>query len=573
MLDRSGQLRLTAIDNEQIGARAKTLVGHALGSIASSQNLGHRHEVVCLVQFGLNFKTTVLALVGASVGKHHHRGDGKGSMQRRDIEALDTHRRRRQRQRAFELQERLIGAVVSVPRSHHVAHEGMARIFGCHIEQTVLFATLRPMEMAGTLALACKPLPQRLRILKLDREVYLSWNISRLVVIALKKARLELFLVNIKTLVENELAGANCSALANDEDASGGDGLLAIEPDDIDIDTGGKNDLLTIVQTPDDLQTTFDACRALKVERLGGIRHLGGQLIDDILAMARQKALDTLDVLGIVCRGNRADTRTRAAPDMVVKAGTPVLCANHIDDVFLALVGLDGTATTTPLRTGCRADGDNLAQRIYRLTCRTAIGIGSKIARSRLMTLTRVFDRGIQVALCNGDKGVALVILEVDVKVRMVLADQVALEYKRLMLGFDNDVVKARHQLHHQRDLLTLILQCHVLTHAGAQVFRLAHVDDIALGILPKVASGLCGNARNLLGKRWYVVVTGHAHLLATKQRRDLGHLKDDGKAKGNNKRGDTRNANVAKSNQNRAAKCPDKVFKRPHDAGACGST
>ena len=159
------------------------------------------------------------------------------------------------------------------------------------------------MEMAGTLTLARKPLPQRLRILKLDGKVDLSWNISRLVVIALKKARLELFLVNIKTLVENELAGANCSALANDEDASGGDGLLAIEPDDIDIDTGGKNDLLTIVQTPDDLQTTFDACRALKVERLGGIRHLGGQLIDDILAMARQKALDTLDVLGIVCRG------------------------------------------------------------------------------------------------------------------------------------------------------------------------------------------------------------------------------------------------------------------------------
>ena len=389
-------------------------------------------------------------------------------MQCRDIEALDTQRRRWQRQRTFELQERLIGAVVSVPRSHHVAHEGMARIFGCHIEQTVLFATLRPMEMAGTLTLARKPLPQRFRILKLDGKVDLSWNISRLVVIALKKARLELFLVNIKTLVENELAGANCSALANDEDASGGDGLLAIETDDIYIDTGGKNDLLTIVQTPDDLQTTFDACRALKVERLGGIRHLGGQLIDDILAMARQKALDTLDVLGIVCRGNHADTRTRAAPDMVVKAGAPVLRANHIDDVFLALVGLDDTATTTPLRTGCGADGDNLAQRIYRLTCRAAIGIRSKIARSRLMTLTRVFDSGIQVALCNGDKGVALVILEVDVKVRMVLTNQIALEHQRLVLGLHHDIVKARHQLHHQRNLLTLILQCHVLTHAGA---------------------------------------------------------------------------------------------------------
>ena len=85
--------------------------------------------------------------------------------------------------------------------------------------------------------------PQRFGVLKLDREIDLGWNISRLVVIALKKARLELFLVNIKTLVKNELAGANCSALANDEDASGGDGLLAIETDDIYIDTGGKKRL------------------------------------------------------------------------------------------------------------------------------------------------------------------------------------------------------------------------------------------------------------------------------------------------------------------------------------------
>ncbi len=67
--------------------------------------------------------------------------------------------------------------------------------------------------------------PSASRILKLDREVYLSWNISRLVVIALKKARLKFLFVDIQTLIENKLAGSNRSALANDEDASGGDGL------------------------------------------------------------------------------------------------------------------------------------------------------------------------------------------------------------------------------------------------------------------------------------------------------------------------------------------------------------
>ena len=207
----------------------------------------------------------------------------------------------------------------------------MARIFGCHIEQTVLFATLRPMEMAGTLALACKPLPQRLRILKLDREVYLSWNISRLVVIALKKARLKFLFVDIQTLIENKLAGSNRSTLTHDKDASGGDGLLAIETDDIDIDTGGKNDLLTVVQTPDDLQTTFDACRALKVERLGGITgctHAAvwvrpdGSFAGGAEDVGRHVALDKL--LGLRARRGWRDgalvISSRASYEMVQKA-------------------------------------------------------------------------------------------------------------------------------------------------------------------------------------------------------------------------------------------------------------
>ena len=236
LLNCSGQLRLAAIDNEQVGTRAKALVRHALGSIATPQNLGHRYEVVRLVQFGLNFKATILALVGTAVGKYHHRSDGKGAVQRRDIETLDAQRRRRQRQRTFELQERLIGAIVSIPRAHHVAHEGMARIFGSHIEQAVLFAALRPMEMARAFALARKPLPQRFGILKLDRKIDLGWNISRLVVIALKKARLKLFLVDIQALIEDELTSSNRSALANDKDTGGRDSLFAIEADDVDID-------------------------------------------------------------------------------------------------------------------------------------------------------------------------------------------------------------------------------------------------------------------------------------------------------------------------------------------------
>ena len=134
MFDGCRQLRLAAVDNKQIGARAKTLVGHALGSVAPTKDLGHRHEVVRLVQFGLDFKASVLALVGMAVGKHHHRRNREGAMQRGNIEALDTHRRLGQCQSTLELQKCLIGAVVGIARAHHVAHKGMTGIFGCHIE-------------------------------------------------------------------------------------------------------------------------------------------------------------------------------------------------------------------------------------------------------------------------------------------------------------------------------------------------------------------------------------------------------------------------------------------------------
>ena len=121
-------------------------------------------------------------------------------------------------------------------------------------------------------------------------------------------------------------------------------------------------------------------------------------------------------------------------------------------------MGLDDTAAATPLRTGCRANGDNLAQRIDGLTRRAAVGIGTKIACSRFMTLARVFDGRKQVALGYRDKGIALIVFKVNIKVRMVLADQVTLEHQRLVLGLDNDVVETGHQLHHERNLLALVL-------------------------------------------------------------------------------------------------------------------
>ena len=82
----------------------------------------------------------------------------------------------------------------------------------------------------------------------------------------------------------------------------------------------------------------------------------------------------------------------------------------------------------------------------------------------------------------------------------MVLADEVSLEHQRLVLVIDHDVVEAGDQLHHEGDLLAVVLQGDVLAHAGAQVLGLAHVDNLAGSVFPQIAAGVGGHLRHLLG-------------------------------------------------------------------------
>ena len=84
------------------------------------------------------------------------------------------------------------------------------------------------------------------------------------------------------------------------------------------------------------------------------------------------------------------------------------------------------------------------------------------------MLLARVLDGGEYVATRDGDVGVGLVVLVIDVEIRMVLGDELAFEDERLMLAFDDDVVEARNELHHERDLCAIVGQRDVLAQASA---------------------------------------------------------------------------------------------------------
>ena len=115
------------------------------------------------------------------------------------------------------------------------------------------------------------------------------------------------------------------------------------------------------------------------------------------------------------------------------------------------------------------------------------------------MLFARVLDGGKYVRLRDGDEGIALIVLKINVEIWPILRNEVTLQYQRFMLIFHYDVVKAPHHLHHQRNLGAIVLQRHILSHTTAQVFCLAYIDNFARTVLPQIAAGTYGNLINLL--------------------------------------------------------------------------
>ena len=152
------ELRLAAVQDEKVGAGAKALVGHALGRVATRDDLCHADDVVGLVELGANLEAAVLRLVGLAGREDDHRGDGVLAMDGRDVEALDPHGRGVQGKRALQLEKRLVGTLVVVAGAQLVAHQGMTGVVGRHLRQMGLLATLRHVDRDLAAAAAAQPL-------------------------------------------------------------------------------------------------------------------------------------------------------------------------------------------------------------------------------------------------------------------------------------------------------------------------------------------------------------------------------------------------------------------------------
>ena len=250
--------------------------------------------------------------------------------------------------------------------------------------------------------------------------------------------------------------------------------------------------MLLVGEAVDGVDARLDARGALEVQLGRRLLHLGLQLVDELAVLARQEALDALDVDAVVLGRDAAAAGAGAQAHVRVEARAGIV--RHERERILLQTALE----LAPVGARRGAQGHDAPGDVHHVAGGAAVGVGAEVLGVRAVLLARVLDGGEHIALRERDERVGLVVLEVGVEERRVLVDEVLLQHERLVLVLHHDVVEAVDLVDQQRDLRALVLEVHVLAHAGAQLLGLAHVDDLAGFVLPKVHSRQRGHAVQL---------------------------------------------------------------------------
>jgi hypothetical protein len=122
------------------------------------------------------------------------------------------------------------------------------------------------------------------------------------------------------------------------------------------------------------------------------------------------------------------------------------------------------------------------------------------VGRAVLAQAARDEDLGETVGEGELDVGVGLVVAQQDVEARLALLDEVVFEREGFVLVGDEDVLDVD-GLAHERAGFGVGLRGfkQIGAHARAQVVGLAHVDDLALGVLVEIHAGLRGQGADFL--------------------------------------------------------------------------
>jgi hypothetical protein len=300
--------------------------------------------------------------------------------------------------------------------------------------------------------------------------------------------------------VEEERFTTEEAPAADEEELHTGVLPLSHEPHDVLVAVFRGDDLLALAHGVQRLHPVAQPRRDLKFLFGGRRLHLGGQLLGQPVVLALEKALDVAHGLVVALAGLQGGAR-RVAPVNVVLETRP------------GLLAVDGDAAGP--------EGKELSHEAEGLPHGGGGIEGPEVGRAVLLHppghhQTRILLVGGQL-----EEGIMLVVPEDDVVARAVPLDQIRFEDQGLELVAGDDELEVPH-LPHQGVGLGVVGSrvLEVRAYASPERGRLAHVDDLPLGVLVEVDTGPVGKQREL--RREVDGGYAHSHSVTTRTARPI---------------------------------------------------
>ena len=258
-------------------------------------------------------------------------------------------------------------------------------------------------------------------------------------------------------------------------------GLSLHKGDNIQFRERTRDNVLSGAQLLDGTQTVAQDGGTLELQFLGGFVHLLGQFTLELFCVALEQRDRLFDQRVILLRTDLAGARRAAAAKVQIQA-RPVL----------ADVPRKGTRTAFQVQ--C------FTNRINRSSCGAAAHVRTKVPRSVMCRLGDNFEIRIGQSGVQPHIGIAFVVLEQNVVLRLVLLYHRVLEHERFKLAVcddDIEVVDMADQL--ARLGVQPFGRLKVVGHAVAEQLGLADVNHLAGLILVHINAGLHGQPAHAL--------------------------------------------------------------------------
>ncbi len=488
---RPRQLALAAIHNQQVGQARKRGVGLVAGGLgtglqglpaaeAARQHFFHAGKIIRPLH-GLNVEAAVHALGGHALFKNHHAAHRGRALGVGDVVTFDAVGRFAQAQGLLQLCQRLgLTVGVGLPLGAQGAQR-FGGVFGGHFHQLLGGALARHADLhLAAVGAAAQPLLDDAGLFDLVGQHHLAGHGGRLGVELLEELPNHLAVGGLGRALQDEIFTPNQLAAADEENLHAGLAFRAGHGNHIRVDLLAGDHFLLFHHPVNGRNLIAQGGGALKAQVFGGLLHLRAQALHHRLGAALQKLAQVVNHRPVGGLINHANARPAAQLDIEVQAGAGIFAGN------LTVTG---------------QVGEDAPQHIEGLMHCPDAGIGPVVAGAVFHHLPGDGDLGEGGVPVNLDVGVAFVVFQPDVEARAVLLDQVHFQDQRFQLRADHnpfDVGDLADELASFGLVPGAVVE--VRAHPVAQVDRLAHIDNLAGGVVHNVAAGPGGQGiQNLL--------------------------------------------------------------------------